>query len=302
MDSAKVGQLACQKDSCLKKLLTKVVSCEPKNDAYEVVLQDTILFPTGGGQPFDLATIDNIPVLECYRKGMEAVHLLRTPFEVGQTVEVVLDWDRRFDHMQQHSGQHLISDIAEDHFGWLTYGWNMGKDLKSFVEFEKVMPSQEQLDELEMLVNEFIRAAHAIEIDLETHLHEAERPDTLPEDIQTGVLRQIKMGSIPFKPCCGTHVQKTSDIQCVKFLNLENIRGGNVRLWFSCGNRVLKLLHQSLARDKELNVLLSSGPDQFPDRVKKIKQQTKDFMKANKVLEKEMKQIKKELEQFQLKQ
>jgi alanyl-tRNA synthetase len=196
--------------------------------------------------------------------------------------------------MQQHSGQHLISDLAEEHFGWQTFGWSLGKE-KCFVEFEKVIPNQKQLDELQEKVNEFIRDAHPVQIDVDTYINDTDRPDNLPTDIVSGVLRQVKMGTIPFKPCCGTHVNKTSDIQCVKLMNVETIRGGNSRVWFVCGNRVFQLLQSCLVRDRELNSLLSAGPDQFVDRVKKIKQQSKEFMKSNKQLEKELQQIKKTL-------
>lgn len=176
----------------------------------------------------------------------------------------------------------------------------MGKD-KCFVEFENVFPSQDQLDELENLVNEYIRQNHAVIINTEEQVSHTNKPDSLPDDIVEGVFRQVKIGTIPEKPCCGTHVRSTADIQCVKFLLSEKCRGGkNCKLWFVCGNRVFKLLQESLERDRELNKLLSTGPELFVERVAKIKQQSSASLKANKKLEKEIKQIEKKIKSFEL--
>jgi misacylated tRNA(Ala) deacylase len=101
MIATNVGSLRCQTDSYLTKLCTKVVSCNFVNEKYEVILQDTILFPTGGGQPHDLGTINNIPVISIERRALQCIHFLNSPLQVHSTVQVVLDWERRLDHMQQ---------------------------------------------------------------------------------------------------------------------------------------------------------------------------------------------------------
>ncbi|KAJ3277094.1 Alanyl-tRNA editing protein Aarsd1 [Terramyces sp. JEL0728] len=287
--SAQVGELHCQQDSYAKSLTAKVLSCEPEGDRFAVLLSDTIIFPTGGGQPNDVGTIDAAQVVDCQRRGLKCVHITDAPLEVGKEVEIKLDWDRRYDHMQQHSGQHLISDLAEIHFNLITFGWKMGND-KSFVEF-KGGAAQTDLDKLEDIVNGFIRKGHQVIVE-SSHIHEENRPDTLPDDIKSGVLRNIGMGDIPLKPCCGTHVAQTSDIQAVKFLNTEKVRGGNTKVWFVAGHRVLKSMQAMLAREAELNAILTTAPDQFAERVKKLKEQNKGFMKDIKKLEKELKSVK----------
>lgn len=98
---SKVGQLLCQQDSYLKNNTCTVISCVHEGDLYAVLLSDTVIFPTGGGQPFDQGTINGIPVVECQRRGLDCIHLIKEPLETGTIVQVELDWQRRFDHMQQ---------------------------------------------------------------------------------------------------------------------------------------------------------------------------------------------------------
>ncbi|KAJ3305061.1 Alanyl-tRNA editing protein Aarsd1 [Kappamyces sp. JEL0829] len=182
---------------------------------------------------------------------MEAVHVTAVHIPPGALVRVDVDWTRRFDHAQQHSGQHIISDIAEELFHWKTHCWAMGKDLKSYVEFRGISPTFQELETLEAKVNEFIRAAHPMVLE-ESFVHEA-RPDSLPKDIHEGVVRRIGFG--PYHgPCCGTHVSSTAQIQIVKLISTDKVRGGNARVWFACGNRVLALIRNSLAVEQDLNV------------------------------------------------
>jgi len=92
----------------LLQLTTKVKSCEKvqnsTEDCFEIICEDTILFPEGGGQPYDTGLLDNVPVHQVLRRGAEAVHFLKQPIEIGKEVQLSVDWPRRFDNMQQHSG------------------------------------------------------------------------------------------------------------------------------------------------------------------------------------------------------
>ena len=287
--TVRVGELHCQKDAYCTHFETRLISCEQKDNMYHIILEDTILFPTGGGQPFDLGTLNDIPIVDCQRQGMYAVHITHQPI-LDEKVMVVLDWNRRFDHMQQHSGQHLISDIAEELFEWKTFGWSLGP-IKSFVEFEQVQPSDDALDALESRVNSLIREALPQQIQVFQVVDG--RPNSLPQDIQTGVVRHVAFG--PYSgPCCGTHVRTTAEIQGdwihlgFKWLHVEKVRGGNSRMWFLCGNRVFQHLKQSLAIDKALTNLLSSTPDTFADRVAKKIAQVKELTKEVKKLKKQL--------------
>ena len=132
---------ACQRDSYQQQLETKVVSCELATlslqekkqnvSGFNVIFEDTVLFPEGGGQNDDHGTInDDIPVLRITRRGAKAIHFLQTehPLEVGTTVKQIVDWKRRFDHMQQHTGQHLISALFEKLYNIETSSWWMAEN------------------------------------------------------------------------------------------------------------------------------------------------------------------------------
>ncbi|KAL1263969.1 hypothetical protein QQF64_004324 [Cirrhinus molitorella] len=129
----------CQRDSYMQEFDTSVVSCVPaeltlenngkkeKLKGFNLKLKDTILFPEGGGQPDDHGMVGGVPVLRVLRQGPEAVHFISSALEEGQEVHIKLDWERRFDHMQQHSGQHLITALADTMFGYKTTSWELGR-------------------------------------------------------------------------------------------------------------------------------------------------------------------------------
>ena len=117
---------ACQRNPYLKELKSVVVSCKKVADKYHVILDDTVLFPEGGGQPDDRGTIGEVKVERVLRQGNKAVHVVSEPIAEGESFDCTIDWMRRYDHMQQHSGQHLLSAIAEQRYGFKTTSWDLG--------------------------------------------------------------------------------------------------------------------------------------------------------------------------------
>lgn len=161
----------------MKEFTTTVVSCCPAElkqevngkketlKGFNVKLQDTILFPEGGGQPDDHGLIGDVPVLRVVRQGPEAVHFVSSPLEEGQDVHVKVDWVRRFDHMQQHSGQHLITALAETMFGYQTTSWELGRQ-RSNIELDTPSMKPDQVQALEEAVNEKIREHVPVNVQL----------------------------------------------------------------------------------------------------------------------------------------
>ncbi|KAJ6660586.1 hypothetical protein lerEdw1_017583 [Lerista edwardsae] len=280
---------------------TQVVSCCPavlhsetggKKETlhgFHVILEDTILFPEGGGQPDDRGLINDIPVLRVTRQGPDALHFVQTALEPGSEVQLVLDWDRRFDHMQQHSGQHLITALADLMFGFKTTSWELGRQ-RSTIELDTSSLTTDQVAALEQSVNEKIRARIPVVVqELAVGDPEVEkvRSRGLPDD-HAGPVRIISIEGIDANMCCGTHVSNLSDLQVIKLLGTEKGKKNKTNLAFLAGNRVLKTLERSHATEKALTLLLKqflcysrNGPEEHVEAVKRLQNSVKQFQKNN---------------------
>ena len=117
---------ACQRNPYLRELKSVIISCKKVADKYHVLLDDTVLFPEGGGQPDDRGKIGDVNVERVFRQGNQAIHVLSDPVREEESYDCKIDWERRFDHMQQHSGQHLLSAIAHQKYGFKTTSWDLG--------------------------------------------------------------------------------------------------------------------------------------------------------------------------------
>ena len=310
---------ACQKNSYLQELETKVVTCElatltlhdkQKVSGYNVVFEDTVLFPEGGGQNDDQGIIvsnsengtsghplkDNISVLRVTRNGEKAIHFLRTetPLELGSKVKQVVDWKRRFDHMQQHTGQHLISALFEKLYNTDTSSWwmadNDGNKVGiSSIEMNIESLSQEQLDSVEEACNKAIRD----HLEVSVNVYKLDNPALteahtrgLPVDF-AGPVRVIQIGNgnnmLDSNMCCGTHVSNLSHLQMVKLLYAERSKKGKGKkctVFFLVGDRISIYLKNTFLREQKLNVLLSSGPDDHVMIVEKLNKTLKTSSKS----------------------
>lgn len=294
---------ACQQDSFLRELRTQVVSCKSSKladqAAYEVVLEDTVLFPEGGGQPDDRGTINGIEVIRVVRQGGHAIHYIPEEIPEATEVKLVVDWSRRFDHMQQHSGQHLVSAIIENKFGYETTSWELGK-LRSHIELNCKKLTAEEMEWIETTANEIIRNNTPVNVHIYPDATSAKQENAstrgLPDDHE-GPVRVIEIPGIDRNMCCGTHVTNLSQVQVIKlYPETESMRGGT-RLFFLAGNRVLKCLGKALDNERALTKMLSVGPDDHSTAVDRIQTSLKAVNKATKSQLKEIAQ----LEAYQLK-
>ncbi|NXS61227.1 AASD1 protein, partial [Brachypteracias leptosomus] len=271
---------------------TKVVSCReaelrPEGGGdpvrgFQVVLEDTILFPEGGGQPDDRGLIGDVPVLRVTRRGPEAVHFVQAPLEPGSDVLLSLDWDRRFDHMQQHSGQHLITAITEQMFGFKTTSWELGRQ-RSVIELDTPSMTMEQIETLERSVNKKIRERVPVtvrELAADDPEIETVRGRGLPSD-HAGPVRVVDIEGVDSNMCCGTHVSNLSDLQVIKLLGTEKGKKNKTNLVFLAGNRVLKSIEQSHSSEKALTSLLKNGPGEHVEAVRRLQSAVKLLQKNN---------------------
>ncbi|XP_033703814.1 putative protein PTGES3L isoform X3 [Tursiops truncatus] len=285
----------CQRDSYAREFTTTVVSCSPAElqtegsngkkevlSGFRVVLEDTLLFPEGGGQPDDRGTINDISVLRVTRRGAQADHFTQTPLTPGTEVQVRVDWERRFDHMQQHSGQHLITAVADHLFGLKTTSWELGR-LRSVIELDSPSVTAEQVAAIEQSVNEKIRErlpVYVRELSLDDPGVEQVRGRGLPDD-HAGPIRVVTIKSVDSNMCCGTHVSNLSDLQVIKILGSEKGKKNKTNVTFLAGNRVLKWMEKSHSTEKALTALLKCGAEDHVEAVKKLQNSNKLLQKSN---------------------
>ena len=252
-------RLVCQEDAYRTTLTAAVKECRKGADGYRVVLDRTVLYPESGGQPADTGWVADRPVRKLYRREDGAlVHLLDRP--VAGEVTVTLDWPRRYDHMQQHSAQHLLTALAQDRFGLATTAFHLGV-LRSDVELDCAALADDILQDLETGANALIRENRTVRVHWETPAGAARRSVRsrgLPPD-HSGRIRLVEIDGLDLNTCGGTHVAATGELQMLKLLSTEHLRGGT-RLYFVAGERLRNLLGTGLEREQTLTRLLSCGP------------------------------------------
>lgn len=280
--------LACQQDARLRSLDTEVVSCKTLPDGqYAVQVRQTVLYPEGGGQPCDHGSIGPARVVDVQRGPAGVVHTCDRPVPLGPaTVEV--DWDRRFDHMQQHSAQHLLTALAQDHFGHPTVGFHLG-DRLSTVDLEGPRLDAQAIKRLEGLVNDAILAAHRVDhrtVDLDTYTQLEVRSRGLPAS-HTGPVRLVEIAGLDTNTCGGTHVAHTGELQAFVVVRSENLKGGQ-RLHWLAGRRALRALSASIAREAALSNLLTAPPSEHLAMVTKLRDGAKAAAKERSALQREL--------------
>ncbi|RZF42425.1 hypothetical protein LSTR_LSTR011563 [Laodelphax striatellus] len=292
---------ACQNDSFLKQFDSTVVSCKEKQlktvtdgkkvtlNGYDVILNDTILFPEGGGQPCDHGFINDRRIENVRREGATAVHFSESPFKEGERVSVVIDWKRRFDHMQQHSGQHLITAVADKEYGYSTTSWWLGKEI-SHIELDTPSIKNEEIQQLEEIVNEYIRNSTPVTVNTygeQNPIPKEVRTRGLPDD-HVGDVRVVTIEGLENNMCCGTHVTNLSQLQVIKLVRAEKGKKGKVNLEFLVGGRVMRQMATMYNREQSLSNLLKNSPAGHVEQVDKLQ---KSLKAANKNLQTVLKDL-----------
>jgi Ser-tRNA(Ala) deacylase AlaX len=250
---------AFERDPYLRELATRVVEFGEDGGGPWAVLADTVCFPAGGGQPCDHGRLGDTAIVDVQNAGGAIRHYLAGPVPAGGVV-VRLDWARRYDHMQQHTGQHLLTAVAQDRFGWPTTAFHLGAETCD-IELDVPGLDAARLDRLEEEANAEIRAARPVTARRVTQTEYAAatvRTRGLPAG-HTGDVRLVEISGLDCNTCGGTHVRSTAEIGCLKVLGSEPMRGGT-RVFFAAGGRVLRRLAAHERRGAMLRALLGA-PD-----------------------------------------
>ena len=241
-------------DSFLKEFTAAVISCEEAKGGWEVMLDATAFYPTGGGQECDIGVLGGVKVLDVKEQGEQIIHLCDAPLEVGSVVNGAIDWQRRFDHMQQHSGEHLVMGQIYEKFGYHNVGFHMGTNLVTIDLNGPV--TWAELMEIEQRVNQIIWENRPVKTWYPS-------PEELPnvnyrtKKALPWPVRIVEFDGADVCACCGTHVQYTGQIGLVKFVSCIKFKEG-VRIEMASGERALKLFQNIFEQNRQVSQTFSA--------------------------------------------
>ncbi len=221
-------------DSHLVEFTAKVLECEVFGDNWAILLDRTAFFPEGGGQPSDKGTLDNANVLDVQIKDEKIYHITDAPLP-ADSVTGLVDWERRLDFMQQHSGEHIVSGVARKLYGCENVGFHLSEDIVT-LDLDKPL-TPEQLEKIEIYSNKKIFE----NVNLNIYYPDAETLKNLDyrskKELE-GDVRIVDIETVDRCACCAPHVKKSGEIGLVKIISQEKVRGGT-RLEIKCGGRAV---------------------------------------------------------------
>lgn len=259
------------RDPYIRSFSATVLSCTQQKEVWVTVLDDTAFYPEGGGQEADHGTINGIEVFDVHRKDGKIVHYMKGPVEAGTDVECKIDWDRRFDHMQNHTGEHIVSGLIHKGFGYDNVGFHMGKQIVQ-IDFNGPL-TWEDLMEIEQKANQIIMNNVPLHIWC-PEKEELEQTDFRSKKELNGTVRLVEVPGGDLCACCGTHVAQTGEIGFIKILSVATYKNG-VRVEMVSGNRALKLMREVFNNNRAISASLSAEMLKTGQAVEKVKEESR---------------------------
>ena len=251
-----------------------------------LVLEATCFYPEGGGQPGDRGEIDGVKVVEVIEEQGEILHLLEKEVQ-AEKVKGKIDWARRYDLMQQHSGQHLLSQVFFELLGAETLSFHLGEETAS-IELDLARLSEADQERVERRSAEIIFENRPIK----TYFVEEREVNQIPfrkRPVKSGLIRVVEIDQFDYSACGGTHVRQTGEIGLVKITGQEKIRK-NVRVYFVCGYRALRDYQNKEKILARLATGLGTSINQLPVTVERLQLEARDWRKRCLKLREEMNQ------------
>jgi alanyl-tRNA synthetase len=233
-------------------------------DGRRVYLDRTAFYPTSGGQPHDTGTIARVAVVDVVDEGERIAHVTATPVETaeGAEVECRIDWERRFDHMQQHSGQHLLSAVFIARCGLPTVSFHLGQE-SSTIDLEATTLDAATLVEAERRVNQAVFEDRPLGVTFEDA---AEVRDLRKSSERAGTLRIVSIDGLDRSACGGTHVRRTGEIGPILIRKLDKVRN-TMRVEFLCGGRAVRRARADFDALARVAQMFSGALEDVPELV-----------------------------------
>jgi alanyl-tRNA synthetase len=248
-------------DSFQREFDARVLSCEPEPPAttptWGVILDATAFYPTSGGQPHDLGRLDEAKILDVRDDGDEILHVIDRELPLGP-VHGCIDWPCRFDHMQQHTGQHLLSATFQERFGRPTVSFHLGTEICT-IDLRGPEPTEEILEGAERAANHVVAEDRPVSVRYGPPEEFAERGVRKEVD-RSGILRAIEIEGVDLQPCGGTHVSRTAQIGTILVRRCSKIRQ-DWRVEFVCGERAERVARHDFLLMQRVADRLKCAPD-----------------------------------------
>ena len=258
-----------------------VKGCFPEEDRWLVTLDRTAFFPEGGGQPCDLGALGTARVLDVQERGDEVVHTVDRRMEPGDSIMGVVDWARRFDLTQQHSGEHMVSGLIHGKYGYDNVGFHLGSETVT-IDFNGEL-TPEMLVEVELAANQLIYENWVVDV-FYPEPEELATLDYRSKKALEGPVCIVRFPGADVCACCGTHVRRTGEIGQIKIISCQKFKGGS-RLELLCGRRALDYCTAILAQNSRVSNLLSAKPTETADAVARIQAEVAELRARMGVIE-----------------
>jgi alanyl-tRNA synthetase len=277
-------------DAFQREFTAEVLSCEPGTGAalgvtaqletsagaaalatangplWRVKLDRTAFYPTSGGQPHDTGQLGDSRVVDVVDEEDEVIHVLDKSIAIGP-VQGTIDWNRRFDHMQQHTGQHVLSAVFHSRFALPTVSFHLGSDVCT-IDVRGREPTQEILDGAMAAANDVVYADRAVNVKYGT-AEELAAAGVRKTVERSGTLRAIEIEALELQPCGGTHIQRTGQIGMISVRGVSRIRQ-DWRVEFACGRRAERLAHEDFATLRAVAQRLNCSPQETVSAAERV--------------------------------
>ncbi|MDD5015661.1 MAG: DHHA1 domain-containing protein [Atribacterota bacterium] len=281
-------------DSYLKEFKAKVLKKIKVDNQPVVVLDKTAFYPTSGGQPYDKGFIQDVPVVEVVEEGDEIIHILKEEIKEKINSEVIgkIDWKRRFDHMQQHLGQHILSGSLMEIWGAETVSFHLGEEVCT-LDIAKEKFSKQEVKEAEECTNEIIFKNKPVKCYFVEGEEELKRLNLRKIPEKTRDIRIIEVEDFDLSACGGTHCRTTGEVGLIKIIKWEK-RGEKIRLEFICGRRAWQDYFWKNELIKNISNKLTVKDSELGEAINRM-------LEERKKIGKELKEYKEKLQEYEAK-